>query len=182
MSTCAQRQRCAVRHCLIYANIYREGAKFLDLFAGSGAMGIEALSRGAAGATFVDSHANCIKCIKTNVEKLGLTMSVKIIHRDVFVAMRSLAKLGQQFDIIYADPPYHDLRDKNVSFSARVVMVYEELAKSGSQLLTPQGELFIEDAIELDKNLPLAFLRRQNVRHLGKSVLHQYHNAVEERQ
>lgn len=151
-----------------------EGANFLDLFAGSGAMGIEALSRGANKATFVDSNVNCVKCIRNNLETLELKNEI-IIHADVFSAMKRLGKQSQQFDIIYADPPYHEKHDPRPSFSLKVLQTYEELAAANHPLLTPQGLLFIEDAVEVDlvKN-PLSFLSLLNVRNLGKSVLHEF--------
>lgn len=158
-----------------------EGAKFLDLFAGSGAMGIEALSRGASGVTFVESNSNCIKCIKSNLEKLELKDVSKVIHADVFDTMKRLAKHSQQYDIIYADPPYHDKHDKSPSFSLKVLLTYEELARANHPLLAPEGLLFIEDGIEVDlANNPLSFLTLKSVRHLGKAVLHEFCNKTPE--
>lgn len=76
-------------------------ARVLDLFAGSGALGIEALSRGAASAVLVDSHAKAADCIKANLQKTRLTATV---HReDVF---HFLKRNTIVFDLIFADPPY----------------------------------------------------------------------------
>ena len=74
------------------------GAKVLDLFSGSGAFGIEALSRGAATATFVDDHPKAIVAIKANLEKTRLEASV--VRSDVF---RFLERTDQIFDLIFAD-------------------------------------------------------------------------------
>jgi len=76
-------------------------ARVLDLFSGSGAFGIEALSRGAAAATFVDDHPKAIAAIKANLEKTRLEAA--IVRSDVF---RFLEKTDQTFDLIFADPPY----------------------------------------------------------------------------
>jgi 16S rRNA (guanine966-N2)-methyltransferase len=76
-------------------------ARVLDLFSGSGAFGIEALSRGAAAATFVDDHPKAIAAIKANLEKTRLEAAV--VRSDVF---RFLEKTDQTFDLIFADPPY----------------------------------------------------------------------------
>lgn len=79
-----------------------EGATFLDLFAGSGAMGLEALSRGALKATFVENHPEALKALFANIAALGLHDSSKVIKQN---AHKVLSKLGS-FDIIYVDPPY----------------------------------------------------------------------------
>lgn len=76
----------------------------LDLFAGSGAMGIEALSRYANKCTFVDNSQNAIGCIKANIEKSKNTDASKIICKDYLDFLNSYN--GDKFDIIFLDPPY----------------------------------------------------------------------------
>jgi 16S rRNA (guanine966-N2)-methyltransferase len=78
-------------------------AVVLDLFAGSGAMGIEALSRGAASAVFVDSNDRCTRCVKENLKMAGAEASVQTM--DVYRYLENYAGEGT-FDIIFADPPY----------------------------------------------------------------------------
>jgi len=87
-------------------NVLRDvsGLRFLDLFAGTGAVGIEALSRGAANAVFVDNAPVCIKVIHRNVEKSGFAENVEILKLNAENAAKALS--GRAFDIIYADPPY----------------------------------------------------------------------------
>jgi len=80
-----------------------EGKKVLDLFAGSGNLGIEALSCGAEFATFVDSSLQSIKIIKKNLESLSLDKRAKTINKD---CLKILPKLQEKFGIIFADPPY----------------------------------------------------------------------------
>ncbi len=80
-----------------------EGRRFLDLFAGSGQMGLEALSRGAQSATFVDSSAESIKICKDNVVSTGFSDSSKIVRND---ALTFLSLTNEIFDIAFLDPPY----------------------------------------------------------------------------
>jgi 16S rRNA (guanine966-N2)-methyltransferase len=84
------------------------GARVLDLFAGSGALGIEALSRGAASAVFVDDDRHCIEMIESNLAKTKLTGRLR--QQDVFdfLAQRSKEKT---FHIIFADPPYEQTKE-----------------------------------------------------------------------
>lgn len=83
------------------------GTHFLDLFAGSGQMGIEALSRGAAGAVFVDSDFESVKCIGSNLQKLLLSDRAKIHKEDVFRFLNRYIPV-RPFDFVYIDPPYSD--------------------------------------------------------------------------
>ena len=81
-----------------------DGARVLDLFAGTGALGLEALSRGAAQALFVEESAEARGLIRTNVEAFGLQGRAKIFRRDA----ASLGEAGTiaPFDLVFADPPY----------------------------------------------------------------------------
>jgi len=83
------------------------GAKVLDLFAGSGALGIEAVSRGAESATFVELNASCCKVISENIEKLALSDRARLMKMDYEKAIDALGGEGQKFDIVLADPPYY---------------------------------------------------------------------------
>jgi 16S rRNA (guanine966-N2)-methyltransferase len=80
------------------------GARVLDLFAGSGALGLEALSRGAAHATFVDDGPRALRALRDNVDVLGASDRVRIVRGD---AVRFVAELhGVAYDVAFADPPY----------------------------------------------------------------------------
>lgn len=81
-------------------------ARVLDLFAGSGAMGLEALSRGARSAVFCDSERAAIAAIKFNAQSLGLEQQSAILHMDWARALSRLGGEGEQFDLIFLDPPY----------------------------------------------------------------------------
>jgi len=105
-----------------------EGLRVADLFAGSGALGLEALSRGAASATFVESDARAMASIRRNAEKLGATARVQFVAGSALVLPRSVP-----FDLIFADPPYAP------GSGAAVV---ESVNKSG--WLAPGGWLSVE--------------------------------------
>jgi 16S rRNA (guanine966-N2)-methyltransferase len=81
-----------------------EGATVLDLFAGSGALGLEALSRGARHATLVERRARVVECLRANVAALEAEELVTIVVADVFAYLDDLA--SRAFDIALADPPY----------------------------------------------------------------------------
>ena len=80
------------------------GARVLDLFAGSGALGLEALSRGAANAVFVDSAQAAVKAVRANLAALGLEAPVH--RRDASAALRDAALRGDAYDLVFLDPPY----------------------------------------------------------------------------
>ena len=82
------------------------GCRFLDLFAGSGAIGIEALSRGAAEAVFVESGRKQSECIRRNIAVTRMGDRCRLLTKDVLAAITSLDREGRPFDIIYMDPPY----------------------------------------------------------------------------
>src|SRR5690348_14645671 len=81
-------------------------ARFLDLFAGSGVMGIEALSRGAGHAAFIDADRTAIHCIRENLKLLQLEEQSEVHHCDAFTALKKYAHKNNSFDVIYIDPPY----------------------------------------------------------------------------
>lgn len=78
----------------------------LDLFAGTGAMGIEALSRGSAEAVFVDKDPKSAAVIQKNIELCGLSGRASVVRKDVLDAVRLLSLKGERFDLIFIDPPY----------------------------------------------------------------------------
>lgn len=85
---------------------YLPGSKVLDLFAGSGALGIEALSRGAAHCDFIDSYLESIQCIKKNLEKTKLIENANVLKYDYKEACKRLSQDNLEYDIIFLDPPY----------------------------------------------------------------------------
>lgn len=83
-----------------------EGTRVLDLFAGSGAMGLEALSRGAAQVLFVDDAAAARGAIRENIESLGQQGTTKIFRRDATNMGAPNAKMGSGYTLVFCDPPY----------------------------------------------------------------------------
>ncbi len=104
------------------------GARFLDLCAGSGSVGIEALSRGAAEVVFVEISERSLKYLRKNLAHCGVDAGVRIIRGDIQAQIHRLDRDGEQFDLIYFDPPYFEgLYDKALA------------AVAGSSLLAPGG-------------------------------------------
>lgn len=81
-------------------------ARVLDLFAGTGALGIESLSRGAAAAVFVEDHPEALKGLRRNLETLGLLERSQVFPLPVAAALRKLSSRGEQFGLVFLDPPY----------------------------------------------------------------------------
>jgi len=128
--------------------------RVLDLFAGSGALGLEALSRGAEQATFVDSAVAAIKAIEGNVATLGLAREQAEIRRqDAGAFLRSARAAGRQYDLVLLDPPYR-----------LAAGLGRELSPSLGALLAPGGRIVSESdrraPLDLDPDLPLTDERR----------------------
>lgn len=136
-----------------------EDSHFLDLFAGSGAMGIEALSRGAASATFIENDRLAIKTIRENLASLDLFESATILSGDVLLMLEQLKK--KSFELIYIDPPYHQgLHEKTLE-------IVDHL-----EILSSSGNLFVEErslsTVSL-KNIAL-----KNKRKMGSTFLFEF--------
>ncbi len=84
-----------------------EGASVLDLFAGSGALGLEALSRGAVSCVFVERDRAAARTIRANLEKLRL-VGAEIVERDAAAFLRDAGARGRRYDLVLADPPYEE--------------------------------------------------------------------------
>ena len=111
------------------------GAKVLDLFAGSGQMGIECLSRGAASCVFVDSSKEAVNVITRNVKNCGLTAGAKIVNTRSQSYINSTA---ENFDIVFLDPPYN-------------MGILDEIMKKVYEIVNPGGIIIAES--ELGWNL-----------------------------
>ncbi len=112
------------------------GARFLDLFAGSGAMGLEALSRGADKAVFVEQDRSASRCIRENIALLQVEARATLLSQELFSALKFLGKKGELFDLIYIDPPY----------KMSVVSVLAEVEKK--KLLAENALVFVETSAE----------------------------------
>ena len=87
---------------------------FLDLFCGSGAIGIEALSRGAKQSFFIDNNQDAVTCTKKNLKKTKLEESSKVLKSDGLSSIDELDIYGSKFDIIFMDPPYNQSFEQNI--------------------------------------------------------------------
>jgi len=119
----------------------------LDIFAGFGALGIEALSRGAAEAFFIESGHKQVEIIKVNLETLDL--KAEIMESDYSKACRDLQKSGKIFDLIFADPPYEKIIPAEV---IETVMQYNLLKNGGLFIIEHKsGQVVKSDHVELLK-------------------------------
>ncbi len=114
-----------------------DGARVLDLFAGSGALGIEALSRGATSAVFVERDPDAVRTIERNLDKL--------IHGDAVRAIAQEAIAGAKYDLVLVDPPYGMLTE-----------IQPRLARHLPSLLAADGVLVVETDSRTEPDLPLA--------------------------
>lgn len=121
---------------ILQTEIY--GSRFLDLFAGSGAIGIEALSRGAKEAVFVEHSKECVKCIKDNLKFTHLDEKAVVMEQDVLSAINKLSGKGV-FDIVFLDAPYGQGYDKSVLDSLR-----------NSDIIDEYTTIIIEEAVRAD--------------------------------
>ncbi|TLM79465.1 MAG: methyltransferase, partial [Actinobacteria bacterium] len=124
------------------------GCRVLDAFAGSGALGLEALSRGASHATFVDSAAFALRAIEANVESLGAGPHARVARGDAFRMASSGAVPGAPFGLLLVDPPYR-------IGSAQVASFLADLARTG--LLGPDAVVVWEHAADEEADWPDGF-------------------------
>ena len=123
-----------------------DGAKVLDVFAGSGAMGLEALSRGATRCVFVERDKAACEVIRRNLEKLRLTGAI-VLCQEATRALREEAARGRRYDLILVDAPYED-------WERHEAAVGELL----SGLLDTDGLAVVETSSRIEPDLPLALV------------------------
>jgi 16S rRNA (guanine966-N2)-methyltransferase len=116
-----------------------EGARVLDLYAGSGAMGLEALSRGAEAAVFVEANADAVRAIERNLDKLRLT-GARIVRADATTGLAQEVTAGRKYDLVLADPPY-------------VMTDFDALARYLPRVLADDGLLVLETAARVEPTL-----------------------------
>ncbi|HVS86554.1 MAG TPA: 16S rRNA (guanine(966)-N(2))-methyltransferase RsmD [Gaiellaceae bacterium] len=120
-----------------------EGAAVLDLFAGSGAMGIEALSRGAARAVFVERDADAARTIERNLDKLRLT-GARVVRADAVTTLAQEAAAGREYDLVLVDPPY-----------GMFTVLQPKLARYLPSVVAADGLLVVETDARVEPELPL---------------------------
>ena len=116
-----------------------EDARVLDLYAGSGAMGLEALSRGAAAVVFVESDTDAVRVIERNLDKLRLT-GARVVRADATTGLAQEAGSGRKYDLVLADPPY-------------AMTDYDALARYLPRVLAEDGLLVLESAARTEPEL-----------------------------
>lgn len=133
------------------------GRRVLDVFAGTGSLGLEALSRGAAAAVLVD--AVTAPLLRENVRRCHFEQAVEVLSLDAFAALARLERAGRTFDLVFCDPPYHKgLFERALAFF------------DGSHLLAENGILVVEHGGDEDALPELAALVRVDGRRYGKTT------------
>ena len=131
-----------------------EGRRVLDLFAGTGQLGIEALSRGAAGCVFVDRRAEAVGCIRENLRLTGLSDRAQVVSGE---SMTYLKSVREKFDLIFLDPPYGgELLNRALQEICRI-----DILSEGGIIICESGE---NDAL-LPVPAPYRVLRRYHYGH-----------------
>lgn len=141
-----------------------QGSDFLDIFAGTGAVGIEALSRGAKTSTFIENDRAAYQALNQNLKQIKAASEAKALFGDYIKSMQALGKRNEKFHIIFADAPYH-MEETVGNILEQVVL---------NNLLTPHGRLFIENDSKLPEEIDLHGLLLVNSRKSGKAYLHQF--------
>jgi 16S rRNA (guanine966-N2)-methyltransferase len=130
----------------------------LDLFAGSGALGIEALSRGARSAVFVERDARAVAVLRRNLTALQIPAEAATVrHADALIALRGARERAETYDLIFIDPPYEQAREW-----------MHELPAILPSLLNPVARVVVESATRAPLQLPLAIERQ---RHYGDTSI-----------
>jgi 16S rRNA (guanine(966)-N(2))-methyltransferase RsmD len=119
-----------------------EGSDCLDLFAGSGALGFEAASRGARSVVMVDSHPQVVRQLGENKEKLKAE-NIHVLRADAMACARDMAARGQRFDVIFLDPPYQQ------DFLAKALPLCRNLLKEGGLVYAESGAALPFDEAEV---------------------------------
>lgn len=138
-----------------------DGGSVLDLFAGSGAMGLEALSRGAVSAVFVEADRAACETIGRNLEKLRLT-GAAVLCQDAPSALEAEARAGRRYDLVLVDPPYRLFSTLQATIAAYVPAV-----------LAPEGLLLVETEAREEPELPL---EKRMSRRYGSARLTLFHH------
>jgi 16S rRNA (guanine966-N2)-methyltransferase len=109
------------------------GARFLDLFAGSGAVGLEALSRGAAHVLLVESHPRAVRAARANIELVGARQQVRLVTASVGATLAQ--GTDEPYDVVFADPPYDDLPGDQLAAMQQAILDGGWLASDGLVVL-----------------------------------------------
>lgn len=144
-----------------------EGSTFLDAYAGSGAVGLEALSRGARDVVFIEHHRPAVKLIRQNLEALGIHFGFDLLACTVTKGLERLAEKSATFDFIFLDPPYEEIREYH--------HVLRQLGRS--PLLRPQSLVIAEHSRHMALEESYGALRRVRLLRHGDAQLSFYRLA-----
>lgn len=136
------------------------GSRVFDLYAGSGSLALEAISRGASSAVLVERNRKACEAIRENVEELGVADRVEIIPTEVSSALSRMKHRGEQFDVVFADPPYR---------TAAADELLELLGRS--ELVAPGGIVALEHHHKRDLQEQYGCLVRIRVLKAGESCV-----------
>jgi len=136
------------------------GARVLDLFSGSGSLGIEALSRQAASVTFVERSDGSLRALRRNLETCGFREQARVIRLSVLQALRRLHRHREQFDGVLADPPYE------AGWVDRVLR-----ALAANPVVRPGGWVVVEHSVREPPAPRYGDLRLTHVRRYGKTAV-----------
>jgi 16S rRNA (guanine966-N2)-methyltransferase len=137
--------------------------RVLDLFAGTGALGIEALSRGARAAVFVENHRSALQVLEGNLARCGLTEASRVLPLSADRALPRLAAAGERFSLIFLDPPYeYGIPDMMLSLLAQL------------NLVTPNGRIVVEHSRREELALVYQQLVRNDQRRYGATLISFY--------
>ena len=150
------------------------GARVLDLFAGTGALGIEALSRGAEHAVLIERSARCMPIIKENLAHTRLADRAWLIRGDAYPEVRKLDAAGEQFDLVFADPPYEG-HGRERAGPAPAQKALQSLAEAG--ILAENAVVVIEHASGLVLPAEAGRLRLTTTRRYGSTSISIYRLA-----
>jgi 16S rRNA (guanine966-N2)-methyltransferase len=136
------------------------GSRFLDVCAGSGAVGLEAISRGADEAVFVEQSRRALEQLESNIEACGAGRTTRIIAKDALAALKALAARDEEFDIVFVDPPYD-------------AHLYKPILRllGMSDLVAPEGVVIVERRSRHDLPPEAGALRHYRDVRYGDSTL-----------
>jgi 16S rRNA (guanine966-N2)-methyltransferase len=137
-----------------------KGAVVLDLFAGTGAFGLEALSRGACSAILIDHHPDAIRLLNKNVDACGMTKETRVIKWDISRDLNCLRGLHPRFELVFMDPPYN----RNLVQAALLHLHASGALRSGARIV-------VEHSLQESLTRELDGFRMMDQRKYGKSLV-----------
>lgn len=121
----------------------QDGNTWLDVYAGTGAVALEALSRGANRAVFIEDSKSCCEALRSNIEKCGFSQKAEVLERTAEQGIRLLAGRGQKFNVIFADPPY----SKGLAAAIPGIIGKSEIAAADGLLIIQHS---LKESLEID--------------------------------